>query len=286
MSELRIVTDSAADMPPDWAEEFDIHVLPVNMEIGGKSYLPGIDLDKDKFYKLMSIPGVFPKTSLPSPQQVMDYYSKIANTGDRILSVHVASRMSGTFHAVQMAAEELQNKFKIYPFDSGNGSAGLAFMCKEAREMDQKGENIQKILNKLESIKKRIVIILTVDSLEYARRSGRVSALQQKLSFLLQVKPIIILKDGMLQMAEKVRTRQKSIEKVLELVKKKVGEQKVNIAIVQAEDMLAAQEIMRKVKDSLNIKELIMTDLSISVVANLGPRTVGIIAYPVNEDQQ
>jgi DegV family protein with EDD domain len=286
MSELRIVTDSAADMPPDWAEKFDIHILPVNMVINGKSYLPGIDLDKDKFYKLMSIPGVFPKTSLPSPQQVMDYYRKIAKIGDRILSVHVASRMSGTFQAVQMAAEELQNIFNIYPFDSGNGSAGLAFMCREAREMDQKGENIQSILNKLESIKKRIVIILTVDSLEYARRSGRVSSLQQKLSFLLQVKPIIVLKDGMLQMAEKVHTRRKSIEKVLELVKKKVGEQKVNIAIVQAEDMLAAQEILRRVKDNFNVKELIMTDLSISVVANLGPHTVGIIAYPVNEDQQ
>jgi DegV family protein with EDD domain len=284
MSELRIVTDSAADMPPDWADKYDIHILPVNMEIGGKSYLPGVDLDNEKFYKLMSIPGVFPKTSLPSPQQVMDYYRKIADIGDRILSVHVASKMSGTFQAVQMAAEELTNKFNIYPFDSGNGSAGLAFMCKEAREMDQKGENIQSILQKLESIRKRIVIILTVDSLEYARRSGRVSALQQKLSYLLQVKPVIVLKDGMLQMAEKVRTRRKSIEKVLELVKKKVGEQKVNIAIVQAEDMFSAQELVRKVRESFNIKELIMTDLSISVVANLGPRTVGIVAYPVNED--
>ena len=284
MGELRIVTDSSADMPGEWMDQFKINILPVNMSIKGKNYLPGVDLNSEDFYRLMNNERVVPKTSLPSPQQVIRFYEKIARAGDEILSIHVASKMSGTYNAVRLAAEELKKKFKIYPFDSGNGSAGLAYMCKEARLMDRAGISIQLILSKLSEIRSKIVIVMTLDTLEYARKSGRVNALQEKLSYLLGIKPVIILKDGMLQMADKVRTRKKAIDKIIDQVKTRVGDQKVNMAIVHSQDMATASEILQIVKSKFNINEIILTDLSISVAANLGPKTVGIIAYPINED--
>lgn len=284
MNNLHIVTDSAVDMPAGWCEEYNINILPVNMQINGKSYLPGVTLDAETFYRLVNETNCIPKTSLPSPGQVSAFYEKIAKVGDDILSIHVASKMSGTFQSVQLAVKEMKDKFSIFPFDSGNGSAGLAYMCKEARLMERTGKSMQSIINRLTYIRDRIFIVMTLDSLTFARKSGRVSAIQERLSSILNIKPVIILKDGMLQIADKVRSRKKAINNIIEQVKTRVGDQKVNLAVVHSQDIETAKEMLQKVKTKFNINEIVMTDLSISVAANLGPKTVGIIAYPVADE--
>ena len=123
-----------------------------------------------------------------------------------------------------------------------------------------------------------------MDTLDFARLSGRVNKFQTSLSSLLKIKPIIALREnGSLDIAEKVRTRGRSIDRILELVKQKVGDRKVNIAVVHARDLPTASLLKNQVKKLFNVKDLITTELSISVAAHLGPRTVGLIAYPVEE---
>jgi DegV family protein with EDD domain len=281
---FHIVTDSSADMPEGWAESYDISILPINIQVGNKTYRQGIDLDNDGFYRMVEEQKIIPKTSLPSVQQVVDFFQQIADQGDTILSIHLASTLSGTFSVVQMASQEVVSRFKVLPFDSGGGSALLAFMCQEARLLERDGAPAQVILNRLDFIRRKMTVIFTIDTLDFALLSGRVNRLQAALSSFLQIKPIIILKDGLLDMAEKVRTRQKALERVLELVQKRVGEKKVNIAVVHARDLTTARFLADQVKRLFNVKEMIMTELSISVVAHMGPRTVGIVAYPVEED--
>ena len=281
---MRIVTDSSADMPNGWDKTYEVNILPMNIQFGGKTYLQGVDLDSDRFYEIVNRTHMIPKTSLPSPRQVQSFYEKIATFGDAILSIHVASKMSGTFGIVQGVAQEMSSRFQIYPFDSGSGSAVLAYMCREARILDQSGANVQEIIDKLEGIRKRITVIFTLDSVEFARMSGRISAFQAAMTSMLQIKPIILLKDGLLEMAEKVRTRRRSLDRVLDIVRDRVGQQKVNIAIVHARDAIAAQALAERVRDLFNVRDIIMTELSISVAANLGPGTVGIVAYPVDEN--
>ena len=179
---------------------------------------------------------------------------------------------------------KLPDRFKVTPFDSGGGSAMLAYLCQEARVLDKAGATIQDILDRLEFIKRKITIIFTVDTLDFARLSGRVSRLQTSLSSLLKIKPIIALKEnGSLDITDKVRTRSRAIEKVLDMVRERVGDKKVNIAIVHARDLQTADDLKTRVKKLLNVKDLITTEFSISVAAHLGPRTVGVIAYPVEE---
>lgn len=281
---FHIVTDSSADMPEGWARTYEIDVLPVNIQVGDKTYRQGIDLDNDTFYRLVKEQQQIPHTSLPSLPQVVDFYQRIAQKGDTILSVHVGSRMSGTLAVIQTAAQEVAGSFKVLPFDSGGGSALLAYMCQEARLLERAGAPAQEILSRLEFIRRKVTVIFTVDSLDFAAMSGRVNRLQAALSSFLQIKPIIVLKDGLLDMAEKVRTRQKALERVLYLVRQQVGERKVNIAVVHARDLPTAQALAERLKGLLNCSNVIMTELSISVVAHLGPRTVGIVAYPVEED--
>jgi DegV family protein with EDD domain len=204
-------------MPQDWQSKYQIEIIPILIHFENKVFLQGIDMSNDEFYHLAESTGVIPKTSQPSPQQFVDFYTQIAQVGDTIISLHVTSKLSGTYNSAVVAAQELKNKLNIIPFDSGSGSAALGFMCKEARQLEQAGATIQTIINRLEEIRRNVSIVLTLDTLEYARRSGRVNALQATIASLINIKPVIILKDGMLEMKEKVRTRHRAIDRVVKL---------------------------------------------------------------------
>jgi DegV family protein with EDD domain len=280
---LKIVADSSMDMPAGWDKKYGIDILPINIQFGNQTFRQGIDITAGKFYQMINENKIIPHTSLPSPSQIVEFYKRIAQKGESILSIHVGSKMSGTYDVVRSASQELAGELNVYPFDSGNGSAGLAYMCKEARLLSKAGVNLRAIISRLEEIREQITVVFAIDNLEFARMNGRVSALQERVVSLLRIKPIIILKDGLLEIAERVRTRKKSIERIVDLVYNRIGTQKVNVAIVHAQNPDSAGVLLNLVKEKLKIEESIVTDLSISVAANLGPGTVGIIAYPVGK---
>jgi DegV family protein with EDD domain len=277
---LRIVTDGAADMPAGWEKEYDIQVIPINIQFGEKSYLQGVELSNEDFYRLVEESGRVPKTSQPSPFQFKEFYENLAKAGDTILSMHVTSKLSGTFESAASAARELAGKFNIIPFDSGAGSAALGMMCREARLMERAGVAVQEILERMHQIRRNVQIVLTMDKLDYARMSGRVGALQAALASALNVKPIIVLKEGLLDMAERVRTRGKAINRVLEMLTSRFENVRVNVAAVHARDQAGAVALFERARKVFNIQDLIITELSVAVAANLGPGTVGLIVYP------
>jgi DegV family protein with EDD domain len=281
---MRIVTDGAIDMPFEWYEKYRIDIIPLMVRFGEEVYTQGVNLDAKSFYALVRQKNIIPKSSLPSPAQIVEFYRKIASGQQKILSIHVASKMSGTFNSVQMAADELKDELEITPFDSGAGSAAMGFMCREARLMDQAGRSLKEILCRLEEIRNTLSVIFTLDTLEFARMNGRVGTLTSLMSTIIKIKPIIVLKDGLLQISDKVRTRQKSLERILETVKERVGSELVDVAVVHADDPETAKLLFEKAKQFYNIRDLIITELSIPVAANLGPQTVGIVAVPVKEE--
>jgi DegV family protein with EDD domain len=277
---LRIVTDGAADMPAGWEKEYDIQVVPINMQFGDRTYLQGVDLSNEDFYRMVDESGKIPKTSQPSPFQFKEVYERVADKGDTILSMHVTSKLSGTFESAVGAMRELADKFNIIPFDSGAGSAALGMMCREARLMERAGSTAQQIIERMYQIRRKVQIVLTVDKLDYARMSGRVGTLQAALASALHVKPIIVLKDGLLDMAERVRTRGKALERVVEMLRNRFEEDPVNVAAVHARDPESALTLYERARKIFNIRELIITELSVAVAANLGPGTVGLVVYP------
>jgi DegV family protein with EDD domain len=281
---LKIVTDGAADMPESWVKDFQIDVLPLRVNFGDKTFTQGINFKLEDFYRLVQQTRIVPKTSLPSIGQVKEFYRSIAQKGDTILSMHITSKLSGTFATICAAAAELKDDYCIYTFDSGAGSAVLGFMCREARLLNREGLSIEQILRRMEGIRSRLTVIFTLDNLEFAYLSGRVNALQNALSSMLKVKPIIVLRDGLLEMAERVRTRQKALERVLQTVRERLGDRLSNVAVVHAADPGTAQILKERIRGMLNIKDIIVTDLAIPVAANLGPGTIGIVAYPVDEE--
>jgi DegV family protein with EDD domain len=279
---LRIVTDGAADMPPEWEKEFDIQVIPINIQFGEKTYLQGVDLDNAGFYRMVDETRTIPKTSQPSPHQFTEFYKKIAQKGDTIISIHVTSKLSGTYASAIQAADELKETFKIYPVDSMVGSVAIGLMCREARKMDRAGKSPEEIVAKLEGIRERVRAIFTLDTLEYARMSGRVGTLQAALASVMNVKPIAVLKGGVLNMAERVRTRKASVARVIAMGEDEFGKTPVYLGVLQANDKPSGETLMAEAKKHFNVVgEPVLTYLSISVAANLGPGTVGLVLYPV-----
>lgn len=278
---LRIVTDGAADLPAGWDEEFDIQIVPINIHFGEETFLQYVEMDLEGFYNKVASGSVFPKTSQPSPHQFSEFYKTVAEEGDTILSIHVTSKLSGTYASAVSAAEELKGKYNIIPFDSGGGSLGIAFMCRAARQMERAGKDLVEIVRYLETVREKVEIILTLDNLEYARRSGRVGALSAALASLLNVKPIARLENGVLSMVDKVRTRKAALERVLQMGKEAYGDQPVHLGVVHARDPESAASLMEEAKKRFNFKDAIQSDLSVSLAINLGPGTVGLVLYPV-----
>jgi DegV family protein with EDD domain len=149
----------------------------------------------------------------------------------------------------------LKNNIRIVVFDSAGGSLGLAFMCREARKMDRVGKSVEQIVEYLEGMRNRVRIILTLDRLDYARMSGRVGALSAALASLLNVKPIAILRNGVVDMVEKVRTRKVALNRVIKMAAEEFGNQPIFLGIVHARDLASGTALMAEARKHLNCKE-------------------------------
>lgn len=281
---LRIVTDGAADMPASWEKEFDVQVIPINIQFGDKTYLQYLDLDNEAFYRMVDETKTVPKTSQPSPHQFAEFYRSVAKRGDTILSLHVTSKLSGTYASAVQAAKDVQADYRVLPFDTMAGSVAIGFMCREARRMDRAGQPVETILARLERAREKVRIYLTLDTLEYARMSGRVGALQAAVASLMNVKPIAVLQDGALGITEKVRTRKGSIQRMIAMAETEYADTQVHLGVVQANDPESGRALLEQARGHFKVvEEPVLTDLSISVAANLGPGTVGLVLYPVEK---
>jgi len=279
---LRIVMDSAGDLPVEWISQYEIDVIPINVHMGNEVFLEDVDLSISQFYSWVKKTGKVPKTSQPSPQQFIKFYREIARPGDVILSIHLTSKLSGTYESAVLAARDLKAEdFKIIPFDTLAGTGIQGHMCREAREMDRQGASVEQILERMGQIRDNTQVIFTVDSLEFAQKSGRVQMIESILASILKIKPIITLKEGTLAVADKVRTRKASLEFILQEMSQRVGEKLINTAIIHANDLAPALEISENVEKLMNVKDLFIEDLSVAIATHLGPGTVGIVAYPV-----
>ena len=280
---LRIVMDSGGDLPVEWLDKYQIEVVPINVHMGDDVFLEGVNLNIEQFYSWVKRTGLVPKTSQPTPQQYIELYRRIYQPGDVILSIHLTSKLSGTYDSAVIAARELEEEgIRVIPFDTLSGTGIQGYMCREAREMDHGGASLEQILERLGTIREGTEVIFTVDSLEFAQKSGRVQLLELIVASMLKIKPIITLKEGTLAVANKVRTRKASLEFIVKEIVDRMGGKLINAAIIHANDLTTAMDLSTRLEGLLNIKEMFIEQLSIGIATNLGPGTVGIVAYPVD----
>ncbi len=280
---IRIVTDSTCDLPPDYFQEYDITVVPINIQFGTESYEDGITIDRATFYRKIDELGILPTTSQPSAGQFEEYYRRLAEEGATdIISLHVTAKLSGTYHSAVLAQELVEDRVGVHPFDSAGGTVGLGFMALEASRMARANKSVDEILARMELIRQRTNLVITMKDLRYAQMSGRVGKLQSSLASLLNIKPIVLLEDGLLDVAEQTRTQRKAVERMLEIIVERVGTtEPVNLAVVHAEAPDLGEELLDRARTLFNCQETFSANLTSSLVVHFGPGTLGLFAYHV-----
>jgi DegV family protein with EDD domain len=278
---IKIVTDSTCDLPADRYRKHDITVVPINIQFGTETYLDRVTIDPPTFYQKIRQSGALPKTSQPSVGQFHDTYTVLAADGATdIVSIHVTSRLSGTYQSAELARELVTDRVRVHTFDSAGGSAGLGFMVLEAVRMAEAGHGVADILRRLEELRSRMQIVFTLQDLHFAQMSGRVGKLQSSLASLLNIKPIVLLEDGIIDVREKARTRGKALDRIVELLVERVGvEQPVHLAVIHAEAPGEAQALLERVKAVFHCTESFVVDMALSLAVQFGPGTLGLVGY-------
>ncbi|MBC8249295.1 MAG: DegV family protein [Anaerolineales bacterium] len=276
---IKIVTDSTADVPQELMERYDIRQVPINIQFGTETYQEGIEIDRPTFYRKLE--EVMPTSSQPSPGQLVEVYRPLAEDGHSIISIHVTSKHSGTYQSAVLAKSMLPEA-DIEVFDSLSISIGTGYQVLAAARAAEEGKSMGEIIQLLEGIRSRMYLYLTPATLKYLQKSGRVGKLAGSLASLLNVKPIIKVEDGLLEAFEKVRTRGKALDRLVELTEEAVGTtEPVKLGIPHAQIPAEAEKLKERLESTFNCDEMIVVDLACSLTVHGGPGVIGIISYRV-----
>ncbi len=281
---MRIIFDDAGDVPADQIEEYGLVMIPVNVTFGTEQFLSSVDMFHDDFYQKVKTVGAhnFPKTSQPTPFQFEELFRKLIDQGDKeFLTIVVSEKLSGTYASAEAAARELAGQATFHLYDSEFGSAPQGLMAMEAARMHAAGADYAAIKERLDEMKREMAVYFLIDSLEYAVKGGRVSALRSTMASLLNIKPIMMMKNGVIDEAAKVRTYKKALSTMIELTKSEVGDRPVALAVIHAGAPEAGQSLLELARQHFNIVEEYLVDMAIAVAINLGPGAVGLVAVPV-----
>lgn len=280
---IKIVTDTTCDLLPEMVKEHDITIVPINIQFGTDSYQEGVNMDWDLFYRKIEEMGILPTTSQPSVGALTEVYRRLAKEGaDAIISTHVTAKLSGTYQSACLAAEEVKDEVKVYPHDSAAGAAALGLACVEASRMARAGKTPEEIVARLDEIRSRMNVLFVMENLEYPRKSGRVGGLAATLGSILNMKPIVSLEDGLLDMVEKVRTRKKSLDRLLDMMEERVGTtDPVNLGVVHSRAPEVGQEMLSRAQERFNCSESYLVELCASLTVHFGPGMIGLCFYKV-----
>lgn len=278
---IKIITDSTNNLSPDVLEQYDIRVAPITIQFGNETFEEGVDIDHDLFYRKIEELGVIPTSSQPTPAWFARFYQELMEQGHTILVITVTSKHSGTYDSA-MLAKSMVPEADVEVFDSLSISLGTGWMILEAAREIEAGWDRSRVLHYLKEIRERAQLIITPATLKYLQMSGRVGRLQGALASLLNVKPIIALKDGVLEAIENVRTRGKALDRVIELIENAVGtSEPINLAVIHARAQEDGQKLLERAKALFNCREILMADLVCSLAVHGGPGILGLFAYQV-----
>ena len=267
---VKIVTDSTSDIPPQLAQSLGITIVPVHVFFGKESFLDGIDITPSSFYQKLESSLDHPTTSQPAVGDFITAYNKLIESGaDGILSVHISSKISGTYSSAQRAAEISGKEVPIEVLDSGFNSIGLGLIAIAAAKIAHAGEGLQAVV---EEARKAIVqtdMYGIFDTLKYVVRGGRISKTKATVASVIGVKPMLKFSDGAILQGGLVRTYNKGVEKLVDFVKSKTGI--VSLAIAHSSVPEEAKKLRSTLGKYFSEEEIIITELGPALGAHGGP---------------
>lgn len=273
---VRIVTDSTADLPTEVASSLGITVVPLTVFFGDDAYLDGVELGSAEFYTKMAASKDLPRTSQPSPAAFQQAFQRLIDEGaDAILSIHLSSKLSGTYQSACTARDSLPEETRKVPIevlDSTSISVGMNYAIQQAANMASAGKSLAEIKTTVEDLQTRSQILAVLDTLEYVRRGGRIGSASAMLGNMLSFKPIIGVVGGEVVPIERPRTRAKAYARVAQLLSEQGAVE--HVAIVQTNEEVGQQ--LAEVIQTVYSGSLLHYDLGAVIGTHTGPGTAAI----------
>jgi len=276
MSKVTIVTDSTAYLPDHLVKQYGIIVAPQVLIWGEKTYLDGVDIQPDEFYARLKTATVMPTTSQVSIPTFQKIFQELTDQGQQVLAILVSTKLSGTIDSAIQARAAL-TKAPIEIVDSTTTSMALGFITMSVARAAEQGASLAECKVLAENARGYTGVIFAVDTLEFLHRGGRIGGGSRYLGTALQLKPILEVRDGRVEAVERVRTRRKSLIRVVDMIVARVGDKTpVRLATLHANAAEEARMMLEQASAKLNPVEKFLAQVSPVVGTHAGPGTVGI----------
>ncbi|MCR9039670.1 DegV family protein [Bacillus sp. L381] len=274
---IAVVTDSTAYIPKEMREEHHIHMIPLQVVFGEKTFREETELDWRSFYKEVKNHDELPTTSQPSFGELIALYEELGKTYDAVISIHLSSGISGTYNSAA-SANAMVDHIKIYPFDSEISCLAQGFYALKAAQLIKDGvDSPEEIIKELEEMKKTVRAYFMVDDLSHLQRGGRLSSAQAFIGGLLKVKPILHFDNKLIVPFEKIRTRKKAISRIFELFAEDAGKGiPMRAAVIHANREEEAAEIIQELSGKYPHVEFYNSYFGAVIGTHLGEGAIGI----------
>ncbi len=272
---VKIVTDSTADLPPGIAEELGISVVPLYVRFGDKLYRDRVDISEDEFYDRLVHDPVHPGTSQPTPQDFAVVYKKLAKEADGILSVHISGKLSGTCHSALGAKQLMEGSCPIEVIDSQWTSIALGLIAMKLAAGAKAGKGLQELAAEAKALIPDIHYLGFFDTLKYLQLGGRIGKAQSLLGSLLNVKPLLTLKEGEFLPVGRVRTYSKAKDRLFDFAKD--GGKLDDVAVVHSTTPDEAEAMADRLGSLFDRKKILIARLGPVLGTHAGPGTLFVL---------
>ncbi|HLO18852.1 MAG TPA: DegV family protein [Anaerolineales bacterium] len=278
MPKVALVTDSTTYMPAELVKKYNISIAPQVLIWGDQTYKDGVDIDAHEFFTRLKTTKVMPTTSQVSVVSFQDVFQDLVSKGFDVLALLISSKLSGTVQSALQAKELMDSAGeKIHIVDSQSVAMALGFQVLAVARALEQGASLKEAIALAEKSLEYTGVFFAVDTLEFLHRGGRIGGAQRFIGTMLNMKPILAIQDGRVEGIERIRTKAKAHDRVLELTLEKVNHRSpVRLATLHANAAEDAQALLSRAEQALNPVESIFTEVSPTVGTHAGPGTVGL----------
>jgi DegV family protein with EDD domain len=273
---VKIVTDSGSDLPTEIAQNLGITIVPVYIYFGDQGYRDEVDISPDELYKRLIEGPIHPTTTQPMPVDFANVYQELSEATDSIVSIHLGSKVSGTYNSAVQGKEMAQTKCHIEVVDSSNLSMGLGLIAMAAARIAQAGGSLEQVMEETKKAMDRVQILGLLDTLKYLLAGGRITKARATVGSLLGVKPMLTLRDGELVQASLARTYPKGMDRLYEFAKNTANLQEV--AIVQSTMPEEADTLKKRISSIIAEDKIHLARLGAGLGVHGGPGTIIVAA--------
>ena len=276
MAKVMILTDSSAYLPKEIVEQYPIAVLPLTLIWEDKPYRDGVDITPDEFYTRLSKSNTMPQTSQVTVHQYEEMFQKYLDEGYEVLSLGISQGISSSYDSAQQALKLFKDK-PVVVMDTRLVSMALGFQVLAAARAAQQGASLEECIQVAKDAYPKIGVYFTVDTLKYLAAGGRIGGAKRLLGTALNIKPVLEIRDGKIELVESVISKKKAIKRMVAMVEKGIdGRKPLRISVFHALEHEAASELLSELKERLGAEEAILSHVSPVVGAHVGPGTISI----------